>query len=191
MPRFSSSWSPASFDRAAARRATNRFGLPIDADDSHCRHVSPHAHARPDRRSVRLARNAPVNEAVDWRSTCGFLTGRIPMKPSRMLVAASCVVILFGTAPEVFAQRGGGFRGGGFRGGFGGGRIGGMGMSRGGFGGGRVGGMGMSRGGFGGMRAGGFRGPMGARGFGGMRGPVVNSGGFGGFRGGVIHNGGF
>ena len=52
------------------------------------------------------------------------------MKTTRMLVAAGCAVVLLGTAPVAFAQRGGGGHGGG--GGGGGGRGGGATMSRGG-----------------------------------------------------------
>src|SRR5262245_63586765 len=87
-----------------------------------------------------------------------------PMKTPRMLVAAGCAVMLFAATPEVFAQRGGGFRGGGggFRGGFGGGgfRGGGFrGFSGGGFRGGAMMGRGWGGGGMM-MRGGGFRGPM-------------------------------
>src|SRR5215471_18862302 len=38
---------------------------------------------------------------------------RTTMKPSRMLVAAGCALVLFGTAPAALAQRGGGGHGGG------------------------------------------------------------------------------
>lgn len=91
------------------------------------------------------------------------------MKPTRMLVAAGCAVLLLGTAPVAFAQRGGGGHGGG---GGGGGHGGGATMSR---GGGSAGGS-MSRGGaIRGMGSGPITGP---RQFGGMRGPFVRGGGF-------------
>src|SRR5262245_54412714 len=52
-----------------------------------------------------------------------LLVRRTAMKPSRMLMVAGCAVILLGTAPAAFAQRGGGghFGGGGGGGGHGGG----------------------------------------------------------------------
>ena len=100
------------------------------------------------------------------------------MKTSRMLVAASCAVLLLNGASAAFAQRGGGGHGGGgggFHGGGGGGFHG--------------GGMGMGRGGAMMGHGGGFRGmnpsPMiGTRGFGGGHSaPFVH--------GGVVHGGNF
>jgi PEGA domain len=116
------------------------------------------------------------------------------MKATRMLVAAGCAVVLLGTAPVAFAQRGGGGHGGG---GGGGGHGGGAVMSR---GSGLAGGS-MSRGGaIRGMGSGPMTRP---RQFGGMRGPFVRGGGFapgGSFDhrgpfvsngGGFVHNGRF
>src|SRR4029453_3003592 len=51
--------------------------------------------------------------------------GETAMKISRMLVAAGCAVVLLGTAPAAFAQRGGGGGHGGGGGGFHGGGMGG------------------------------------------------------------------
>jgi hypothetical protein len=107
------------------------------------------------------------------------------MKPTRMLVAAGCAVVLLGTTPAAFAQRGGGGHGGG---GGGGGHGGGAAISRGGAGG------SMSRGGaIRGMGSGPMTGP---RQFGGMRGPFVRVGGFAhddsfDHRGPFVSNGGF
>jgi len=108
------------------------------------------------------------------------------MTPTRMLVAAGCAVVLLGTAPVAFAQRGGGGHGGAGGGGHGSGAA----VSR---GGGSAGGS-MSRGGA--IRGMGSVPMTVPRQLGGMRGPFVRGGGFvpgGSFdhRGPFVNGGGF
>ena len=108
------------------------------------------------------------------------------MTPTRMLVAAGCAVVLLGTAPVAFAQRGGGGHGGAGGGGHGSGAA----VSR---GGGSAGGS-MSRGGA--IRGMGSVTMTVPRQLGGMRGPFVRGGGFvpgGSFdhRGPFVNGGGF